>query len=203
MRGSLRLLLLLALLVQAPPAVAQFMYFDSDGDGVYTPNETLNPATTAVDVWLDSSRQSDGSEAVCNSSSAALTIGSYSFILIAVGPLTYGTWQDNLGFVLDPTDLVSQNRLYVYRGSDVRLPAGRYKLGTLNLAGVGTGTFLGFVAGAPTPPEASTAFDTDCEGLGGDNLYMLGRDWMDVGNLPYLSTATTNTSWGSIKARYR
>lgn len=93
--------------------------------------------------------------------------------------------------------------MYVYRGSDVRLPAGRYKLGTLNLSGVGTGTFLGFLAGAPTPPEASTAFDTDCEGLGGDNLYMLGRDWMDAGNLPYLTTATTNTSWGGIKARYR
>ncbi|HSQ58898.1 MAG TPA: hypothetical protein VLT84_00450, partial [Acidobacteriota bacterium] len=102
-----------------------------------------------------------------------------------------------------PTELVYQNRLYVSRSSDARLPAGRYKLGTLNLSGVGTGSYLIFTASAQTPPDASTAFGTDCEGLGGDNLYMLGRDWMDVGGLPYPTDATTNTSWGSIKARYR
>ncbi|HEU4333981.1 MAG TPA: hypothetical protein VFT32_05750 [Candidatus Eisenbacteria bacterium] len=189
--------------MQAPPAVAQFMYFDSDGDGFYTPNETLNPATTAVDVWLDPSHNRDGSEAVCNSSSAALTIGSYSFILSALGPLTYGSWQDNLGFSLSPIDLVSQQWCHISRSSDVRLSAGRHKLGTLNLSGVSAGSYLFIVASTSISPDASTGFGTDCEGLGGDNLYVLGRDWMDVGHLPYPTDAATSTSWGSIKARYR
>ncbi|HSQ61275.1 MAG TPA: hypothetical protein VLT84_12755, partial [Acidobacteriota bacterium] len=79
MRGSLRLILLLALLSQAPPAAAQFMYLDSDGDGLYTVGESLTPATTAVDVWLDTEHNRDASNTACNSSSASLTIGSYSF----------------------------------------------------------------------------------------------------------------------------
>lgn len=202
MRGPLRFLALLALLAPGPPAVAQFMYLDSDGDGLYTVSDILDPASSVVDVWLDTSRQSDGSAAACNSSSAALTVGSYSFILMAMGPLTYGVWQDDLGFTLNPIDLVSQEWCYISRGSDVRLPAGRYKLGTLSVSGVSAGSYLFIVDDSPVWPDARTAFGTDCEGSGGDNLYVLGRDWNDLGSLPH-PTGTTSTSWGSIKAKYR
>src|SRR5437762_1617301 len=76
----------------ARPAAAQYMYLDSNGDGVHDANDRMNKsAPTPVDVWLDTDSNRDGSAGVCDFGSGALDMSHYEFVLHAVGgTVTWG-----------------------------------------------------------------------------------------------------------------
>ena len=58
--------LVLALLLLAPPCFAQYMYLDSNGDGVHTAADVLHSVgPTVVDIWLDTGHNRDGTATVC------------------------------------------------------------------------------------------------------------------------------------------
>lgn len=76
-----RLILLTALLFAAlaPPAEAQYMYIDANGDGAWSSADQLNPDTTTLDVWLNTNTNRDGSVSTCNDRTG-LPVGSVSLL---------------------------------------------------------------------------------------------------------------------------
>jgi hypothetical protein len=90
MRRILFALCLVAAIVgMAVPASAQYMYLDSNGDGIHSSADRLNPngTPTTVDVWLTTNANRDGSGAVCNTSDGVLQINSYAVNLLVQGGL--------------------------------------------------------------------------------------------------------------------
>src|SRR6185295_7831486 len=66
--------LALALLLLAPPAFAQYLYLDSNGDGVHTSADVLHAVgPTVIDVYLDTAHNRDGSATVCDESPGSTT----------------------------------------------------------------------------------------------------------------------------------
>src|SRR4051812_33965336 len=61
------IVLLVALLAPAS-ARGQYLFLDTDGDGVHTDADVVSPSgTTHLDVWLDTCHDRDGSLQSCNS----------------------------------------------------------------------------------------------------------------------------------------
>ena len=88
MKLLIRLVFAVALLgAFATPAAAQYMYLDSNGDGIHTEADDLNAngVPTTVDVWIITNQNRDGSEAVCNTQDGILQINSYAVNLVAEG----------------------------------------------------------------------------------------------------------------------
>jgi hypothetical protein len=70
MHRSFRVLLLLPVLSLASacttPAGAQYLYLDTDGDGVHTSADALAPmGPTDLDVWISTGSDRDGGIAYC------------------------------------------------------------------------------------------------------------------------------------------
>lgn len=65
------LLLAVSLFLPVDPVFAQYMYLDSNGDGVNDLGDRLNAngLPTTVDVYLVTGHNRDGSPAACNSDS--------------------------------------------------------------------------------------------------------------------------------------
>ena len=60
----------------APPVAGQYMYLDSNGNGVHDAGDRMNKsAATPVDVWLDTDSNRDGSPGVCETGPGALVYG--------------------------------------------------------------------------------------------------------------------------------
>ena len=79
------LLSLLACIAAAPPATAQYIYLDLNGDGLNTPADLLSGTLPVnVDVYLRTDMNRDGSPTTC-ATGQSLSIGSFEFILRAVG----------------------------------------------------------------------------------------------------------------------
>src|SRR5689334_11517908 len=73
----------LTALCWAPSARAQYMYLDSNGDGLHTAADALGSSgTTTVDVWLATDRNRDGTPATCADGSS-YQIFTYEFCLTA------------------------------------------------------------------------------------------------------------------------
>src|SRR6185295_2294350 len=75
-----------ALMLLAPPAAAQYMYLDSNGNGIHDANDRMNKSTpTPVDIWLDTDSNRDGSAGPCEFGSGPLDMSHYEFVLHSVG----------------------------------------------------------------------------------------------------------------------
>ena len=180
--GLVALLLAIACFLPAP-LLAQYMYLDSNGDGVWTVADALlaNGTPTVADVYLDTDSNRDGTTATCNISNAPLDINSYIFNLRAVGGVVSYTSAINRipeftiamvpnGFVSDETDCT------IGWGTHLRLPPGRYRLATVTITGLAGSPYISIV---PMISVNFTGFGTSCEGNDFDNTYKLGTDWFD------------------------
>jgi hypothetical protein len=99
MKLSSRLLALglLVLVVSARPAHAQFMWLDSNGDGVNDSKDRLSAVgtPTTVDLFLDTDNNRDGSTAVCDTGDGPLTIQSYAFyVTLSNGTAAFSGFQN-------------------------------------------------------------------------------------------------------------
>lgn len=202
MKHSLLLVAVVALVAFAAPAHSQYMYLDVDGDGVNTPADILTPATTQVDVYLDTDNHKDGTPVICAQSSNNLTINSYEVIMRATGSITYGSWTDLMSYATVLGDAQAGGDFYAGRGSGVISPPGTYHLGYVSVSGISAGTTLAIVTSTSALSYAETAFGSACEGSDFDNTMKLPTDWTDVAGT-YTSTPTTSTTWGHIKDLYR
>ncbi|HET9252236.1 MAG TPA: PKD domain-containing protein [Candidatus Eisenbacteria bacterium] len=200
MRTSVILLQLLAAIVTcAPEALAQYMYLDSNGDGVHTSADTMNPngTPTPVDVWIRTDANRDGSPAVCHSAAATpLTIQGYRFNLEAVGgTVTYSgfvnqqpTWTLAIGVTNDDGVRYSNG----FAGSTPS-PPGAYRLASLVITGQAGAASIRIVDLASTFARYTGFFCSDCDGYGDDGWYKLdgpttqsnqgSGDWFDADGL--------------------
>jgi len=175
-------------LVLAPPATAQYLYLDSNGDGAHTAADVVSPTgSTTVDVWLDTNHNRDGSTATCVTGDGELTINSYEFILKAQhGTVTWGSFTNlmsaftvNLGLASSGTDYHNG-----FGGGTILSP-GLYHLATLTITPT-TGT-PNIVVASSTSLNGGylTSFGSQCSGNDFDNTMKLGSEWTDVDGLPY------------------
>src|SRR5207245_6586931 len=94
------------LLVLSRTGLAQYLYIDTDGDGIHTLADRIHPGTpTTLFVYLDTTHDRDGSMQSCNSHTGApftspdLTIFSYDVIFVAQGgTVRWGTYADRRGW---------------------------------------------------------------------------------------------------------
>lgn len=171
-------------------AEAQYMYLDSDGDGLSTSNDTLRvPGTTRVDIWLSTNRNRDGSTATCPSGQA-LTLNSYEFLLRAIdGTVAWGPYTNNqpvLGISLGLTTTPTTHRAGYIGGST--LAAGTYQLGSVNVFVI-SGRPRIEIAAQDSNGGFATAFGSLCVGSDEDNTLKLGQDWSDIAGLAEASTS--------------
>ncbi len=186
--------LVLALLLLPCTAFAQYMYLDSNGDGVHTTADVLHAVgPTVVDVWFDIGHNRDGSAAFCKAvPTTPLDMFSYEVTLEA----TDGTISTSLF-----TNRVPQLGLFVPSRSDstrfysgyysappgTTLPPGKYLLGTFTVAVISGTPSLRMV---PTISWSAfiltyTMFGSRCDGTDYPNSIMLGTDWFDADGLPF------------------
>jgi hypothetical protein len=207
MKQALLLLAVVTLVAVAAPAQGQYMFLDTNNDGVCDTNDILTPASTSIDVWLDTDSNAGGGAATCAVSSNLLTINSYEIILRASGAVTFadpatGGWTDNMSFATVLGNAVAGTDVYMGRGSGTILSPGTYKLGSIAISGVAAGTSVAIVTSTTASPTAGTTFGSACEGNDFDNTMKLGSDWNDTcGSIT--GTPVTATTWGQIKNLYR
>ncbi|HEX7078872.1 MAG TPA: T9SS type A sorting domain-containing protein [Candidatus Eisenbacteria bacterium] len=175
------------LLPTDPPRVpAQYIYLDTNGDGVHTDEDTVGPVgTTTVDIWLHTNVNKDGTVVTCGSGEE-LGISSYSFVLHAVGgTVTWGAYTNNVPIprgcfasMFDATDF------YEYFCEVPLEPAGLYRLGTLTLQVAGGSPSLLFAPSTPLNGLARTEFGTQCDAIG-SNTATFGTQWFDADGARY------------------
>lgn len=173
----------------APPASAQYMYLDANGDGVHTEADVLTTTgVSSVDVWIVTNQNRDGTAAACAVEfSSAMTINSYEIILRAEGgTLTYGAFQNaipefstSFGARSDETDA------YFGVGGGGSKPAGRYRLARVSVAVVSGAPSVSIATSSHLEAISETAFGCQCPGVDQDNTMKLGSDWQDADGLPF------------------
>jgi CARDB len=170
-----------SLLFIGSPTIAQYMYVDTDGDGVSTSNDRLNvPGTTRIDVWLHTDRNRDGTTALC-ASGQALTINSYTVDLEAVGgTVTWGSWLNNQPFM--GTELGTSSTPTSHRAGQLgstALSPGLYMLGSVDVF-VTLGRPEIRIAVQDSIGGYPTLFGSTCVGGDNNNSMALGADWLDA-----------------------
>jgi hypothetical protein len=178
------LLGLLVCIVAVPPATAQYIYLDLNGDGLNTAADLLSGTLPVnVDVYLRTDMNRDGSQPTC-ATGQSLSIGSFEFILRAVGgTVAWGALGGGLFSGSVPTYTAHDDvDFYAARfdSSNSYAPAGRLLLGTIPVTPL-TGTpLLTFAASTPLSAKFMTSFGSQCRGVDGEYTMALGRDWLDA-----------------------
>lgn len=175
-------------------ATAQYMYLDTNGDGVSTSADQIQPSgPTTLDVWLRTDQNRDGSAASCVSGDGDLTINSYEFILQATGGNV--AWSDFVNhqpdFVTSLGQAESATEYHNGQGGGVILPPGTYRLAsiTVNVA-LGTPS-IQLAASTSLSGGYLTSFGSRCSGTDQDNTLKLGTDWFDADGAPYGGVGNT------------
>ena len=212
-------LFICAALCRPSSATAQYMYLDTNGDGIHTDADVLKPSgTTTIAVWLDTQHDKDGTLQTCNSHTHAphdwswegappdpgLDIFCYDIYLVVTdGTVTWGDYEDNLGYDdLSPPDgkgnPTKLHLTYFIPTGEYGNPAGLHKLGEIT-ATVEFGTpSIGF---APMVGWDYTAFGTHCSAsLDYPNSYLYGIDWFDADGAPYGGPMNHPPSMGPLAA---
>lgn len=171
----------------APASHAQYMYLDSNGDGIHDGADSLTATgTTIADVWLVTNKTRGGGSVVClEEPGAAFTVNSFEVILHAEGgSVYYGTFESlqptmtaNFGSGRDSTDL------YAGFGGAISHPPGAYRLGRVTIDVVSGNPSVTIAPRTSFRDWYSTTFGSQCVGLDFDNTLKLGSDWFDTDGL--------------------
>lgn len=196
---SLALVLGLTLALAASPAFAQYIYLDSNGDGVHTAADVLHGVgPTIIDLWLDTGHNRDGSVTVCQTpvgpSSTPLTMFAYEVSILATGgTLSWSGYTNRIAqfSAIIPTRSEA-DRFYTGDFSTpgvVTLPPGRYHLGTFTANVLSGAPRLEFVTNlqlsAPPAFVGFTEFGSNCDGTDFANTIMLNTNWSDQDGLVF------------------
>jgi PKD domain-containing protein/VCBS repeat protein/Big-like domain-containing protein len=190
MRPSVLAFLPALLVVFALPthSIAQYMFLDSNGDGLPTAADVVSPTgPTSIDVWIRTNTNRDGSPASCPSADGELTISSYEFILHATnGTLTWSGFVNrqagmsvNLGEGSSTTDYHNG-----FAGGTALAP-GVYRLASVTVEVTSGTPSISIEAATPLSGGFLTAFYSRCSGNDFDNTLKLGSDWFDADGLEY------------------
>jgi len=213
MRHSLLLLGVIAALAIGAPAYSQYIYLDSNLDGLNSATDVLTSSSTAVRVYLDTNHDQSGAVENCIDGVNPFDFASIDMVFHQAGsgsvtynssnPFTLGPALSSGGFTLLNTFTVAGSDAGVgYNGPNYLSP-GLYLIGTLNVAVTGTPvlSFIG-MSSNPSIPSFGTGFGSHCEGTDNPNTITLGIDFED-GFGTRSGTPTEATTWGKIKQLYR
>lgn len=184
-------------------ATAQFMYLDSNGDGISSEADVFNQngTPTPVDVYIFTDLNADYSPAYCNTSDGDLTINSYVVNLgVSGGTVTFTSFvnrRPEMGtiLVLEAGDSVETTEWQRGQGGGTINPPTSvegvpYRLMSITVTGVSGSPALS-VRAQPSLGGYSTqrtSFGSLCSGTLGENTYALGVDWTDTGGIaPFLA----------------
>jgi len=175
--------------IHAPPSFGQYMYLDSNGDGIHTAADQVGGGANVVDVWIDTDNNRDGSPAVCvTEPGTPLTINSYAFSLRATnGTIAWGIFTNQLPNAVVQFFHGSSSTEYWngFGGGPPPNPPGLYRLATLAFS-VASGTpSIEIIPRASGTRVDDTSFGSQCSGTQFDNTIRLGEDWHDVDGLPF------------------
>jgi hypothetical protein len=178
--------------VLATPSLAQYMYLDSNGNGVNDPGDVVNAigVPTTVDLYIVTNRNRDGSDVVChfNVPGGTPELLAYTVNLRATEGATviysnYINRQPSFGVRFNEfnPDGVRYQTGFATFGSRLP-PGGPYLMATLTITAQ-TGS-----PGIEIVTQVQGALDATFLGLGcyssnGDNVWLLGVDWFDVDGL--------------------
>ena len=181
----LSVLIVFALFLASLPASAQYIYIDTNGDGMNTWADSLNSTgTTPVDIWINTGFNRNGSRGNCPD--AGMT--SFSLNLRAVGgTVNWGTFSSAIASAQGPPAVSNPTEYHialVITGSSTTTPLGLYKLGTLPVDIVSGTPCLDFATSTSMSPRHSTSFGAGCPGPQFDHTSRLGSDWRDQDGLP-------------------
>jgi hypothetical protein len=164
------------------------MYLDTNGDGVHTDADTIDPVgTTTVDVWLRTDADRDGTPRSCATPGRLLTVSSLEFTLHATdGTIGWGdcTIVEGLDYTCNSQQSDSTD-FYTSFNNVSSPPPGLYRLATLSLS-VTSGTPSVHIATSSSRLQhASTAFGSPCPDSQRGNTWTLGLDWFDTDGARY------------------
>lgn len=178
-------LIAILLLVPAVPATAQYMYLDSNGDGIHTAADQVNPSgPTTVEIWLDTDSNRDGSPAVC-STGESMSMNSYAVGLRATGgSITWGSFLNRQSSMTHGIRRESDTEFMDEYYGFTYVPPGLYHLATLQLT-VSSGTPAIQIVENVSIHFDATSFGSPCIGGNFQNTIELGVDWFDADGLPF------------------
>lgn len=187
------------------PAQAQYLFIDSNGDGLSTSADRLNAAgPTTITIWLRTDQNKDGSAASCSGDPAKpLSIFSYEFILHATGGnVNWGKYTNLLPSMSFPFgSFTSATDYYSGYGGITPLPPGKHKLGSLVVTVASGDPTITFASATPIWGPLHTSFGSMCGGKAGHNTLVYGesqvalaaqgatRDWGDADGVGAPSSA--------------
>src|SRR2546428_8721191 len=200
-RVLVTLLTVVAVAGLAQVASAQYMYMDTNGNGIHDTGDRMNANTdsTVVDFYLNTTLNRNGSTVTCNTvPGTAMDINSYAFNIVATnGTVTYRNY-------INRQSTAFPNQAQVVNAGDgsfktgffsfTYTPGGLFRLGTLTIQGTGGSPHIDFVDIIPASQDF-TSFGTPCPGIAGNNTYRLDGpntqafyagpgDWFDNDGLP-------------------
>src|SRR5712671_6450972 len=198
-------ILVATVVIVAPPAVAQFAYLDANGDGVWTSGDRMGTlgVAKAVDVYIVTNHNANGSTATCNSGGDSLSINSYVVNLRATGgTVTFSGFtnrQSGMSVVATP-EVATSTEWKGGRGGGAILSPGTYRLMTITATVTSGAPTLSIIPLTSFNERDVTSFGTACLGLDLDNTYKLGVDWADVAGLaqPSFSLVAPDSVAGSV-----
>jgi hypothetical protein len=179
---------MIAALAIAIPVSAQYIYLDTNNDSLNTWADSLNSVgSTAVDIWLNTGANRDGSPGLCGSAGFM----TYEFILRAVGgTMSWGTFSGSIYSSLTASN-PTENHI---AGPGAGAPLGLHKLGTLNVEVASGRPCLVFATSTTLAPWHATSFGSACLGQRFDHTPRLGTDWSDSDGLPLSPSTSPNVS---------
>lgn len=212
-----RFILALAFLTTASPAQAQYVFTETNKDGVCGLDDYLELGLDTVWVWIDTNHDRNGSVVTCPTGEP-LTIADYELCLVVSSyaqyyrPLTIGRWinmvpefNESIGVHVEIEGLAKVHVYYSSNGATNHLPEGKRLLGGLEVTMMQNACNSAMVVSATEIGGAiyETSFYSDCVGSGGDNRIRLGDDFIGTCSGGSICSEVESTSWGRIKSRYR
>jgi hypothetical protein len=175
------------MLLAATPVRAQYMYLDSNGDGLHLGDDRVNAAgPTTIDVWIDTDSNRDGSPGTCDFMTGILDISSYEFVLQSVGgTMSWGSMANFMPFEKnlsrdsrDTTGTVYYHNGY---GTATSQPPGLYRLARLTVT-VATGSpRIDIITRHNINRTGRTSFGSDClANPERDHMNRFGVNWGDA-----------------------
>lgn len=182
------------------PATSQYLFLDTNGDGIHDGSDQLAPSgPTSVDIWIVTNRNRDGTSVSCDVADAGngLTINSYSVVLhSAGGSVKWGPMQNRLPFSeLHPAcfatyeDTTGTDWYHNGWGWQDQFTPGKHLVANIQIEVLSGNPSIFVEPYLPRRVVQITAFGTSCMALEGDNTYKLGLDWNDADGLGPLRAA--------------
>jgi len=175
----------------AGPVQAQYIYLDSNGDGIHTADDRMNKSTpTTIDIWVDTDSNRDGTPATCDFGVGAMDMSSYEFVLQSVGgTVTWGAMSNFIAafsnnLARDSRDTTGTVYYHNGWGSSNSQPPGLYKLASLT-ATVATGSpRMDIVTRHNINRTGRTSLGTACvSNPEHDHMNRFGVNWLDADGL--------------------